>query len=401
VGEWREQTGVQVPGPGAPRSLFAQWQAGLFVMPVSLTIGEATPQQLHGISALLRTHGLDEIHTSQDQNFTILNVPEAKVAALRDGLAVLGLHEPEPGDNVVACPGTSTCRLGITSSTLIAPELSGGSADLRVRVSGCHNGCAQPETGDIGIYGEGKRLHGKLVPHYQMFLGGNGMNGGSYALKGPSLPVSRVKEAITRVQQEHINSPDGADKKQPSFYDWAHAQPADYFTRLLADLTDVKADELGSVMRDYGDAADFRVLNLGGGECAGASQVLIGANFFEAAHEREYRNALVFQRKYGEALQCNEAILRLLGSGLAQLLGGVRLDNLNKLAEQLKQLTPGAISDEFAQVAADVTGAHEIGVDGLAPISAAVDSWTVKVAAFAMEQDAQLDLTEAAAGLSV
>jgi hypothetical protein len=30
-----------------------------------------------------------------------------------------------------------------------------------------------------------------------------------------------------------------------------------------------------------------------------------------------------------------------------------------------------------------------------------VDSWTRKVAAFAMQQDAQLDLTEAAAGLTV
>ena len=395
TGEWREQTGEQTPGPGAPRRLFAQRQAGLFVLPIALPIGDATPAQLHGIAALLRTHGLDEIHTTQDQNFVILNVPQHKVIALRDGLAALGLHEPKVGDNVVACPGTSTCRLGITSSTLVAPKLSGGKADLRVRVSGCHNGCAQPETGDIGIYGEGKRMHGKLVPHYQMYFGGNGMGDGALALKGPSLPVARIKEAIARVQQEHLNS------GVASFFAWAHAQPTEYFKQLLADLAEVKAEELASVMRDYGDAADFRVLQLGGGECAGATQVLIGANFFEAAHEREYRNALVFQRKYDEAAQCNEAILRVLGSGLAQLLGGVRLDDLSKLGEQLKQLVPGTIPDEFAQAAAALANADEIGNEELAPISAAVDGWTVKVAAFAMEQDAQLDLTEAAAGLLV
>jgi sulfite reductase (NADPH) hemoprotein beta-component len=143
------------------------------------------------------------------------------------------------------------------------------------------------------------------------------------------------------------------------------------------------------------------VLNLGGGECAGASQVLIGANFFEAAHEREYRNALVFQRKYGEAAQCNEAILRLLGSGLAQLLGGMRQDDLDKLALQLQRLAGGEIAGRFAQAVRDLTNSDEIGVEELEPISAAVDDWTVKVAKFAMEKDAQLDLTEAAAGLLV
>ncbi len=394
-GEWREQTGQQAPGSGAPRKLFAQRQPGLFVLPIALPIGDVKPVQLHGIAELLRAHGLDEVHTTQDQNLIILNVPENKVGLLRSGLAELGLREPVTGDNVVACPGTSTCRLGITASTVLGPQLSGGKADLRIRVSGCHNGCAQPETGDIGIYGEGKRMHGKLVPHYQMYFGGNGMGGGELALKGPSLPVARVKQAIDRVQSAHLAS------GEASFFAWARAQQPDYFRQLLADLGEVKADELHTVMQDYGEASDFRVLQLGGGECAGATQVLIGANFFEAAHEREYRNALVFQRKYDEAAQCNESILRLLGSGLAQLLGGVRQDDLDKLAIQLQQLLPGEIADELARVVATLANTDEIGNEELAIISAAVDSWTMKVAAFAMQQDAQLDLTEAAAGLLV
>ncbi|HEY8888497.1 MAG TPA: nitrite/sulfite reductase [Gallionella sp.] len=394
-GEWREQTGQQVPGSGAPRNLFAQRQGGLYVLPIALPIGDIKPVQLRGIAALLRAHGLDEVHTTQDQNLIILNVPENKLAQLRSGLTELGLHEPVTGDNVVACPGTSTCRLGITASTIVAPQLSGGKADLRIRVSGCHNGCAQPETGDIGIYGEGKRMHGKLVPHYQMYFGGDGMGGGELALKGPSLPVARVKQAIARVQQAHLES------GEANFFAWTRAQQPDYFKQLLADLAEVKEEELHTVMQDYGEASDFRVLQLGGGECAGASQVLIGANFFEAAHEREYRNALVFQRKFDEAAQCNEAILRLLGSGVAQLLGGVREDDLGKLAIQLQQLFPDEIGNELARMNSALAKADEIGQEELAIISAAVDDWTVKLATFAMQQDAQLDLTEAAAGLSV
>ncbi len=400
TGEWRAQTDGQAPGQGAPRKLFAQRQDGLLVMTVALPTGDITPLQLRGIAALLRAHGLGEVRTSQDQNLTIFNVPQSGVAALRDGLAALGLREPATGDNVVACPGSSTCRLGITASMLAAPELSGGRADLNIRVSGCHNGCAQPETGDIGIYGEGKRVHGKLVPHYQMYFAGSGMagsgaTGGALALKGPAIPVVRIKKAIERVQEAHLAS------GETSFFAWARAREEGYFKELLADFAEVKAGELQSVMRDFGDAADFRVLNLGGGECAGVSQVMIGANFFEAAHEREYRNALVFQRKFDEAAQCNEAILRLLGSGVAQLLGGARQDDLGRLAGQLQQLIPGAIADGFAQAVAALADAGEIGGEELAPISAAVDGWTVKVAKFAAEQDAQLDLNEAVAGLTV
>ena len=399
-GEWHEQSGQEVPGSGAPRKLFAQRQQGLFVFPVALPIGEITSGQLHGIAALLRLHGLDEVHTTQDQNLIILNVPEKKLAQLRKGLAELNLQEPVTGDNVVACPGTSTCRLGITASTVVAPMLSGGKADLRIRVSGCHNGCAQPETGDIGIYGEGKRMHGKLVPHYQMYFGGEGTGGGSgtdgaLAIKGPSLPVARIKQAIARVQQAHL------DSGEANFFAWVRAQRPDYFKQLLADLGEVNADELHTVMQDYGEASDFRVLQLGGGECSGATQVMIGANFFEAAHEREYRNALVFQRKFDEAAQCNESILRLLGSGVAQLLGGVREDDIEKLAIQLQQLLPGEIADQLARAAAALEKADEISQEELALISATVDEWTVKVAAYAMQQDAQLDLTEAAAGLLV
>ncbi len=384
---WREQTGQVSPGAGAPRKLFAQHQAGLFVLPIALPIGDITPVQLRGLAALLREHGLDEVHTTQDQNLIILNVSQASLPTLRAGLAALNLFEPRTGDDVVACPGTSTCRLGITASTEIAPNLSGGKADLRLRVSGCHNGCAQPETGDIGIYGEGKRLHGKLVPHYQMYFAGNGTGGGALALKGPTLPVVRIKTAIERVQQAHL------DSGVATFADWARAQAADYFKTLLADLAEVKAEALQDVMRDYGDSSDFRVLQLGGGECAGATQVLIGANFFEAAHEREYRNALVFQRKYDDAAVCNAAILRLLGAGTAQLMGGFRQESLTDLGEQLAQYLPAELLADFNGIVQTISENNDL--DSVTAQSAAVDRWTHAIAAFASQQDGQLDLSEA------
>jgi len=388
-GSWRKPSQVAAPGQGAPRVLFHQHQPGLFVVPLSVPLGELSVTQLRGIARLLREQGLDEAHTTQDQNLIIVNVPQEYLPALRGGLAALGLHEPKIGDNVVACPGSSTCRLGITSSTLVAPKLSGGAKDLSIRVSGCQNGCAQPETGDIGIYGEGRRLHGKLVPHYQTYFGGSGMAGGKLGVKGPSVPAARVGHAVARVEQAF------AESDEESFFAWVRKQETDYFKKLLADIIEVKAEEVAEVMRDHGAAADFRVLNFGGGECAGASQVQIGANFFEAAHEREYRRALMFQRKYSEAAQCSEAILRLLGGGLIQLLDGIRQDDPKQFAARLARHGLTDIADEFTNLAGLLGNVEEIDEGSLAPLNRAVDEWTVRVAKFCLAQDAQLDLNEA------
>jgi sulfite reductase (ferredoxin) len=388
-GEWRKPGNVEAPGAGAPRVLFHQHQQGLFVLPVSVPLGELSVPQLRGVAGLLQELGLEEVHTTQDQNLAIMNVPQEKVGELRSGLAALGLREPVTGDNVVACPGSSTCRLGITSSTIVAPKLSGGARDISIRVSGCQNGCAQPETGDIGIYGEGRRLHGKLVPHYQTYFGGSGVSGGRLGVKGPSVPAARVEKAVSRVQQAY------AESGETRFFDWAHRQEADYFRNLLADVVEIRPEEVMDVMRDHGAAVDFRVLNFGGGECSGASQLQIGATFFEAAHEREYRRALVFQRKYAEAAQCNEAILQLLGSSLVQMLGGAREDDTQRLAAQLARLVPGELAEEFVWLTKLLNDTDEMTDAALEPINFAVDSWTVKVAKYCVARDNQLDVGDA------
>ena len=206
-------------------------------MPVSVPLGQASPEQLIGLAALLRRHGLDEIRTVQDQNLVIRNVPAGDVEAVVAGIEALGLGLPQPGDNVVACPGTSTCRLGITASQSMGARLANIAGDLRVRVSGCHNGCAQPETGDIGIYGEGRRMHDRLVPHYQLYLGGDGMGGGRLARKGPSVPVARIEAALSRIGAAFREARAGDER----FFDWVHRQADDYFPALLADLAPGRA----------------------------------------------------------------------------------------------------------------------------------------------------------------
>ena len=393
-GEWSPGLDSEAPGIGAPRHVFAQKQPGHFVFPIGVPMGNLNVAQLRGLARLAEAHGLHEIRATQDQNMFLPNVPGDKIEFLRAELAALGLAEPRTGDNVVACPGTSTCRLGITSSTVVAPKLSGGAHDLKIRVSGCHNGCAQPETGDIGIYGEGKRMHGKLVPHYQMYFGGDGMAGGALAIKGPSIPSARIEAAVERVtsafQSERVT--------EEAFFSWTRRVGKEYFVNLLADLMEVKPEELASVLRDHGKDGDFKVLQLGGGECAGVSQVKIGSSFFDAAHERNYRDALKFQRKFEESVKCAEEIARLISQGVAELLGGSKQDDLAAQAEELARMLPTKpqLSRQLAKFAENFSRSAEEFDDGkLTEWFSELDAWTMDAAEFCLAFDRQLDLAGA------
>jgi len=392
-GEWAQGGKQQPPGPGAPRRVYRQKQSGKVVLPLALPIGNLTAPQLRGIADIAEAHGLTDARTTQDQNLMFVDVPEQSVPALLEKFAQFGLGLPKTGDNVVACPGTSTCRLGITSSTTLGPKLSGGEHDLRIRVSGCHNGCAQPESGDIGIYGEGRRLHGKLIPHYQMYLGGDGTGGGALARKGPSIPSARIEEAVERVKRTYAN--ERIDEE--SFVSWSRRQSKEYFQQLLEDLVAVKPEDVTALLRDHGDGGDFRVLQLGGGECAGATQERIGTLFFEAAHERNYREALKFQRKYADAVNCAEVALRAVAKGLAHATATVEGDDLGTLAAALDPNLGDQswLADELRQLAVTLN-AEEPPVDPeISRIFARVDGWIVAVADFCQQRDPTLSLRDA------
>ena len=391
--EWsRGDTTAPCDNPGAPRSILPQKQAGLNIFPISMPIGDMTVAQMRGIARLAQDEGLAELRTTQDQNLMFVNVPDGRVPAIREALGELGLGEPATGDDVVACPGTTTCRLGITSSPILGAKLTGGRHDLRMRVSGCHNGCAQPETGDIGIYGEGKRLHGRLVPHYQMYIAGDGRRKGALAIKGPTIPAARVEAAITRLQETY----DRERKEGETFFQWGQSKDTSYFKDLLADIATVAEADIQSVLHDHGDEADFKVEQFGGGECAGAAQETVAANFAEAANERNYRNAFLLQRKYAESMECAREMGRLVGQSLLFLAGEKPVDNLKDIAALLsKSLTEGSnLGDQLAEFSATLDRLAEDYDDGAyAELNSAMDYWVAEAGLVCQNIDTQLDLT--------
>ena len=376
------------------RTVMEQKQAGRFAYPVSIPLGELNVERLRGIASCARESGITDIRCTQEQNLLLVDVAGEQLDDLRERLESLGLGEPKPGDNVVSCPGTSTCRLGITASKGAAPKLSGGSSDLRLRVSGCHNGCAQPETGDIGIYGEGKRIHGRLVPHYQIYFGGNGGCGGALAIKGPSIPAMLIATAVRRMHQTYQRESDPGE----TFFSWSRRMGPDFFAKLLGDLKEITPSDLDFLARDHGESEQFRVEQFGGGECAGADQGVVAANFAEAAHERNYRIAFVMQRNHEEAMECAEQMLRLLGRSLLFLTDQPEADQLEEIAAQLEgQAETSKLGEELGQFIATLGKLKQGPFDEstFGELTRQIDNWMAETATLCQSLDPQLDLTPA------
>ena len=115
--------------------------------------------------------------------------------------------EDGPGDvvNVVACPGTSACGIGITNSQNCGKEILDqvqsytAKPNLTVNVSGCQNGCGLHHVADFGFRGMGKKIGGKNAPHYQIYFGGDARKNGHIGLTGPIVPARLAKTALDLV----------------------------------------------------------------------------------------------------------------------------------------------------------------------------------------------------------
>ncbi|NOZ53928.1 MAG: nitrite/sulfite reductase [Gammaproteobacteria bacterium] len=402
-GEWQAGCGDVQYYAGAPHEVVAQKQLGLFVFPIAISLGDLTSKHLRGIAKLLIDEKIDDVRTTQDQNLILVGVPEHSLSSIRSGLTELGLAEPVVGDNVVACPGTWTCRLGITSSRNVAQKLTGSAGDLLVRVSGCQNGCAQPTVGDIGIHGEAKRIHGKLIPHYRMHFGGDGRAGGRIGTKGPEVPAARVDKAINRIQETFLASRENNE----SFLQWNGRQTLDYYKELLADLIHVSASDVPLVLKDHGDKKDFKVLQLGGGECAGVSQEDVAANFSEAAMERSYLRSFLLARKYQQAIDCAVAITRLVGQSLLRSAGkAFNLDEPQEIAAKIKEYLPshpylfeplavfiGELNRFEHSLEETGTEQHNFDQSGFERLLKMLNGWTVLAGHYCQEKNQAVDFS--------
>jgi len=193
-------------------NVLEQKQEGFVTVEAKVTRGDLTPEQFRGLAAVMRSYAGGYARTTVQQNFVLRWVREECVYDLWRELSELGLGDAGSREinDVVSCPGTDSCKLGITSSMglneavqerieamNITDELT---RRLNIKISGCPNGCGQHHVASIGFTGASIKVGEHTIPAYIPIIGGV-FEGGDVAFGTRlklRLPSKRVPEAIER-----------------------------------------------------------------------------------------------------------------------------------------------------------------------------------------------------------
>jgi len=273
-----------------------QRQPGYVTVTVALPLGDITGNQLRDLADIVRRFTRETIRTTVEQNFVIRWVSEADLPDLHSALEAAGLAQPGAGTivDITACPGTDTCKLGISSSRGLAAQLRKRLAEralqldaaiqnLHIKISGCFNSCGQHHVADLGFYGVSRKMAGFTVPHFQLILGGEWTrNAASYGLPVMAIPSKNIPAVVDRLTDRYV-----ADRKDGErFQEFIQRVGKAELRSMLEDLTKLPADPSDrSYFSDWGDPREYSIGDIGVGECAG--EVVSAVEFGLAAAERK------------------------------------------------------------------------------------------------------------------
>src|SRR5262249_1322159 len=136
------------------------------------------------------------------------------------------------------------------------PELAGAVEDLRIKISGCPNGCGQHHVAGIGFQGSVRRVGSKVVPQYFVMVGGGvDERGAHFARLGEKIPARRVPQAIERLAAFYRGEAEESESATAFFarVDLPRVK------RVLADLEELsEQDALSEDFIDIGEETEFR-----------------------------------------------------------------------------------------------------------------------------------------------
>jgi sulfite reductase beta subunit-like hemoprotein len=257
----------------------AQRQQGFSTVEVKIERGDLTADQFRGLGQIMREYTGGYARSTVQQNFVLRWVRDEALYNVWQELTKIGLGEAGPREitDVVSCPGTDSCKLGITSSMGLNRAIKQRVTEMQIedeltkrihiKMSGCPNGCSQHHISNIGFYGASLKVGGRQMPAYIPHIGGN-FEGGEVIfgkrLKS-RLPAKRVPEAVER----WIRHYEAERNPGEEFNDFAERVGAEPFEDLAKDLTLPAEFSLETMQQfiDWNRSSPYKV-ERGEGECA-------------------------------------------------------------------------------------------------------------------------------------
>jgi sulfite reductase (ferredoxin) len=260
-------------------NVVAQRQTGFSAVEVKVYRGDLTPEQFRGLGQIMRDFSGGNARMTVGQNIVFRWVRDESVYDLWNRLKELELGEAgaqEITDNV-SCPGTDSCKLGITSSMglneAVQERVEAMQIDdeltrkIHIKMSGCPNGCGQHHIADIGLYGASIKVGEHTIPAYIPHVGGR-FEGGPVAFGERlklRLPARRVPEAIERwIRHYDANRNDGEEWR--AFAGRVGTGELEALVKDLSMPVDFSLETMNQFI-DWNRSGPF-VVERGEGECA-------------------------------------------------------------------------------------------------------------------------------------
>ncbi|MFT7036903.1 MAG: sulfite reductase (ferredoxin) [Cyclobacteriaceae bacterium] len=310
---------AEIPGALAAKyaswehtNVFAQKQDGYFGVAIKLPKGDMSSAKAHLFADVVKKFAGDDIRVTVNQGYILRFVAKEALSGLFLALNDLQLAEPGFGStaDIMACPGTDSCNLGVSDSTQIALELEKviineypdfiTNNDIQIKISGCPNSCGQHGIGTIGFQGSSlkNKVTKRVFPALQVLLGGGVRpNGEGYlAEKIIKIPSKRGPQVLRHLLEDYSDN-----RLDGEYYaDYYRRQTKDYFYQMLKPFADQTTLENSDYI-DWGKAEQF-VVQTEVGECAGVIIDLVSTLLFEAEEKYAWSKEALEAENYSDAI---------------------------------------------------------------------------------------------------
>ena len=291
-------------------NLYVQKQKGFFAVGIPITVGDIDSKKARQLAKVILQFTRDDNRFSYGQSILLRDVKEEHLPALYLALKELQLDRVgfQRINDIVACPGTDTCNLGIASSMGLAkvlqevvekeyPDLI-QKHKIDIKISGCMNACGQHTLAHIGFQGMTVKSNGKVAPATQILLGGGvlGNGTGRFADKLLKVPSKRTP-AILRWILDDFESQRQNDEDFFAYYD---RKTKDYYYQNLKHHSEVEhltADDFV----DWGVKEKYEKA-IGIGECAGVTIDLVQTLLFDAKEALEWAQEAHRENRFSDAV---------------------------------------------------------------------------------------------------
>ena len=295
-------------------SVIAHKVEGFRGVHVRIKLGDLTADRARGLAAVARRFSNSQLRISVEQNIYLPWVPAEQLPDLYTTLEELSLAESGAGTiaDVTTCPGSDTCRLGIASAkglgSALGDAFDGSLAKyaelaraLRVKISGCPNGCAHHSLANIGFYSAALSHDDRAVPAYFVTVGGAAQPGkaqfGSLLGKYPARNGVQLTETLLALyEQEKL-----ASEEFNAFVGRVGTERLKQILEPLRQLPSFASDP--SFYEDYGHEHESFAVRKGiRGECAGSTVAETVPTIEGARDWLAQAEALVYHKEYEGAL---------------------------------------------------------------------------------------------------